>query len=540
MVPSGGGDVKTSGYLMGSRRLLEEIRRREKNVPPAVAHMQDLLEHIDTNAAQIASALAASRRRRSQEGLAGVSALLQEQDKLLKELKVAGHSFKCKPRRKRPRPSTTLHSRQDTPPDQTSMGKDNLVRGIGRMSNLVMQRGKGSFVWTTDNRKLLDFTSGIAVTNLGHCHPRVVEAAQKQVATLVHGQVNIGYHEPMLKLVDRLLPLMPTGLDSLFFATTGSEAVENAVKLARHATGKQNIIVFQGGYHGRTLGAMSLTTSKTIYRAGFGPLMPGVTVVPYPYSVHGPVYDNEECGAWCLDQLRLSLKQQTAPSETAAVLIEPILGEGGYVVPTKSFMQGLRQICTENDMLLITDEVQCGFGRTGEYFASNGHFDVTPDILVMAKGIANGFPLSGIASRKELTDRQPPGSMGGTYAGNAVSCAAALATQDVIRDELVLDNTKARGIELVEGLNRLKASGKYPILDVRGIGLMVAIEFDPKAVPAGTASRISQACLDHGMMVLTTSVFETLRLMPPLTLSAEECQLGLDIFEKALDDVFAK
>jgi 4-aminobutyrate aminotransferase len=308
------------------------------------------------------------------------------------------------------------------------MGKQHLARGVGRMADIVMKRGQGSWIWTADNRKLLDFTSGIAVTNLGHCHPRVVEAAQKQVATLVHAQVNIGYHAPMLELTDRLLPLMPKGLDSLFFATSGSEAVENAVKLARHATGKQNIMVMQGGYHGRTFGAMALTTSKTVYSAGFGPLMGGVKVVPFPYSLHGPIYNDEQMSQWCLDQVKLALKQQSAPSDTAAILLEPVLGEGGYVVPPKSFLQGLRRICDEHDILLIADEVQSGFGRTGEYFAIDGHFGVVPDILVMAKGIANGFPISGLASRKELTDRQPPGSMGGTYAGNAVACAAAIAT----------------------------------------------------------------------------------------------------------------
>ncbi|KAF1334946.1 4-aminobutyrate transaminase, partial [Globisporangium splendens] len=278
----------------------------------------------------------------------------------------------------------------------------------------------------------------------------------------------------------------------------GAESIENAVKLARHATGKQNIIVFQD-----------------IVPHWVWSLMGGVTVVPYPYAVHGPIYDEgihfcnstKLCSAWCLDQLRLALKQQTAPTDTAAVLVEPLM-------------------------------VQSGFGRTGEYFATNGHFDVVPDILVVAKGIANGFPLSVVASRKDLTDLQVPGAMGGTYAGNPVSCAAAIATQDVIRDELVLENTKARSRQFFAGLERFKASGKYPILDVRGLGLMVAIEFDAKAVPVGTAARISQSCLAHGMMVLTTSIFETLRFMPPLTVSAEECNLGLEIFEKALQDVF--
>ncbi|CAI5734516.1 unnamed protein product [Hyaloperonospora brassicae] len=421
------------------------------------------------------------------------------------------------------------------------MGKQHLARGIGRLSDLVMTKAKGSWVWTSTDRKLLDFTSGIAVTSVGHSHPKVVAAVQKQAATLVHAQVNIGYHQPMLDLTDKLLPVLPASLDSLFFACSGSEAVENAVKLARHATGKSRVIAFQGGYHGRTIGTMSLTSSKTVYSAGFGPLMPGVTFVPYPYALHGPLTNDDEKNAeWCLEQLRVALKQQSAPRDTAAIIIESVLGEGGYVVPPTSFMKNLRDLATANDILLIADEVQSGFGRTGSHFAIDGHFDVQPDILAFAKGIADGYPISGIASRKELTDTQPAGSMGGTYAGNAVACAAAIATQEVIAEENVLENTRARGAQLRAGLDELKASGRYPIVDVRGLGLMIGVEFDFTTTPKGTAHRISLACLDHGMMLLTTSIYETLRFMPPLTVTESECALALEIFRKALDDVFEK
>ncbi|ETV84900.1 4-aminobutyrate transaminase, variant 1 [Aphanomyces astaci] len=376
-----------------------------------------------------------------------------------------------------------------------------IARGVGRLSNMVLTKGSGSFVWNMEGQKLLDFTSGIAVTSLGHCHPRIVEAVQKQAAELVHGQTSVAYHEPMLKYASALLPLLPRRMDSLCFFTTGAEAVENAVKLARHATEKPNVIVFQGGFHGRSVGAMSLTSSKTIYKAGFGPLMSGVFVMPYPYTLHSPFSDPAECSAWCLEQVELALKQQTAPSETAAMLIEPILGEGGYVAPPPGFLQGLSSLCYEHDILLIADEVQCGFGRTGSMFAIDGQYDVVPDILVMAKGIANGYPLSVIASRNELTDLQPPGSMGGTYAGNAVSCAAALATLDAFEEENTLINASVRGAQLVAGLTKLQ--DLFPILDVRGVGLMVAVEFD-KSVPPGTVSRICQACVEYGMLLLPT------------------------------------
>ncbi|EQC34534.1 hypothetical protein SDRG_07861 [Saprolegnia diclina VS20] len=415
--------------------------------------------------------------------------------------------------------------------------KQNIARGIGRLSNMVLSKGKGSFVWNTEGQKLLDFTCGIGVTNLGHCHPKVTHAVQQQAATLVHGQVGVAYHEPMLKYVSSLLPVLPKTLDSLFFASTGAEAVENAVKLARQATGKSNVIVFQGGYHGRSFGTMSLTTSKTIYSAGFGPLLSNITTVPFPYALHSPATDEESCVNYCIAELELAFKQRCAPKDTAAILIEPVMGEGGYVPVPKAFMHALRRLCDEHNILLIADEVQCGFGRTGSMFAIDGLYNVTPDILVMAKGIANGYPLSAIASRRELTDLQPPGSMGGTYAGNAVAIAAASATLEVFEEERILENTRVRSEQLMHGLERLKA--KYPVLDVRGAGLMLAMEFDETAAP-GTAARVCQSCVDKGMLLLSTSVYETLRFIPPLNISADEVALGLDILDAALADVFGE
>ena len=255
----------------------------------------------------------------------------------------------------------------------------------------------------------------------------------------------------MLDLIERLKPKMPSAeLDTFFFANSGAEAVENAVKLARHATKRPNIIVFQGSYHGRTLGTMALTTSKTIYSAGFGPLIPGVHVAPFPYhqqwSAHkaDPTkFDAEWCSQESLNQLEILLKQRSHPEETAAILLEPVQGEGGYIAPPASFMQGLRKICDKHGILLIADEVQSGFGRTGKMFAIE-HTGVTPDIMVMAKGIASGYPISGIVSRKELMDRQPAGSMGGTYSGNAVACAAAKATLEIFEEENIIENVNAR------------------------------------------------------------------------------------------------
>ncbi len=364
-------------------------------------------------------------------------------------------------------------------------------------------------------------------------------AAQEQVGKLIHGQINIVFHPPALKLAEKLREVVPAGLDTFFFSNSGAEAVEASIKLARQATGRTNIIVFQGGFHGRTIGAMSLTTSKTIYRVGYQPLMAGVFVAPYAYCHRCPVkraanLPDGECCNNPLDQVRLLLKQQTAPQETAAILLEPVLGEGGYVMPPVSFMQGLREICDEHGILLIADEVQSGFGRTGKFFVVE-HFGVTPDILIMAKGLASGFPLSAIAARREIMDKWIPGSHGGTYGGNAVSCAAAVETINVIRDEGLLQNAVERGAQLTDGLTELQ--GRFPIADVRGAGLMVGVEFADD-VAYGTVGKISKACLDQDMLLLTTSIYETIRFIPPLTVSAEEIEAGLRIFERALAQVF--
>ncbi|RCI06424.1 hypothetical protein CU098_012794 [Rhizopus stolonifer] len=414
-------------------------------------------------------------------------------------------------------------------------GKKHIAAGIGRSTELVIEKAKGTYVYTVDGKKYLDLTTGIGVTNTGHCHPTVVKAVQEQAGNLSHGQVNIFYQKPMLDLIDGLLPKMPSPrLDTFFFWNSGSEAVEAAIKVARHATKRQNIIVFQGSYHGRTFGTMALTTSKTIYSAGFSPLMPGVHVAPYPYfqqwachKADPKQFTPEWCGEEALHQLEILLKQRTDPKDTAAILIEPVQGEGGYVVPPQNFLAGLRKICDKHGILLICDEVQSGFGRTGKMFAVE-HFGVEPDILVMAKGIASGYPLSAIVSRKEIMDLQPAGSMGGTYAGNAISCAAAKATLQVFEEEKLLDNCAARSEQFFKTL-REKIPALLPegvTCDIRGKGLMIGIEF--MGVPYGFASSVAAEALKLDTLILTTSIYETLRLIPPLNITEEETSLALE------------
>src|SRR5512135_1204735 len=324
----------------------------------------------------------------------------------------------------------------------------------GRIFNFVAERAEGPYIYTTDGRKLLDFTCGIGVTNTGHCHPKVVEAIRQQAGAFIHAQANIVIHQPMLHLIEELRQIVPPSIDGFFFSNSGAEAIEGAVKLARAATGKQNIIVFSGSFHGRTAGTMALTTSKTIYRAGFGPLPSGVFVTPFPYAFRLGMTE-EQASAYALEQLEFLLASQTAPKDTAAILIESVLGEGGYIVPPTSFMKGLREIADKHGILLIFDEVQSGFGRTGKWFALE-HFGVVPDIMTVAKGIASGLPLSGVFSRLELMKKWQTGSHGGTFGGNAVACAAGVATIRAMRDEDMPGNATRMGVQLVSGLRKLQ------------------------------------------------------------------------------------
>ncbi|MEM7115117.1 MAG: aminotransferase class III-fold pyridoxal phosphate-dependent enzyme [Chloroflexota bacterium] len=405
----------------------------------------------------------------------------------------------------------------------------------GRLSQIVVERAEGCYMYDGDNNRYLDFTSGIGVTNTGHCHPQVVEAIQAQTSKLIFGQANVVVTSNFINLVDELKTVMPSHLDGFFFSNSGAEAVEAAVKLARQATGKPNIIVFQGSFHGRTAQTMAMTTSKTIYRAGYTPLPSGVFVAPYPYSYRYG-WSEEETADFCLNELEYVLKGQTAPSETAAIVIEPVLGEGGYVVPSAKFMQGLRKLCDKHGMLLIMDEIQSGFGRTGKFFAHE-HFDVRADIVIMAKGLASGMPMSAIAAPLDLMKKWPTGTHGGTYGGgNALAAAAAAATVRVIRDEGLVANAAARGQQLMDGLEELQ--GRYPFFgDVRGLGLMVGVEIGTsrRAPDAALTSKIQQGCMEQNMLLLSCGTYSNVvRWIPPLVVSEQQINDGLQIFDKAV------
>ena len=411
-----------------------------------------------------------------------------------------------------------------------------MTPALSRIFNFVAERAEGSYIYTDDGKKLLDFTSGIGVTNTGHCHPKVVEAIREQAGSFLHAQANIVIHKPMLQLIEELRKIVPPSIDSFFFANSGAEAVENAVKVAKAATGRQNIIVFNGSFHGRTHATMALTTSKTGYRTGFGPLPSGIYVSPFPYAFRLGVSE-EQASAYALEQLEYLLASQTAPKDTAAILIESVLGEGGYIVPPVSFMKGLREICSKHGILLIFDEVQSGFGRTGKWFALE-HFGVVPDIMTVAKGLASGMPLSGVFTRTEIMKKLDVGSIGGTYGGNAVSCASAVATIRVMKEEKMLENASERGIQLMTGLRKLQE--EYPqIGDVRGKGLMIGTEFiiegsrPEKAKPM--VKDIVHAAEDANLLLLTCGTYDNVvRWIPPLNVTSEQINDGLKVFEGTL------
>ncbi len=408
-----------------------------------------------------------------------------------------------------------------------------------RYTDIIAARAEGCTLVDQGGKKYLDFTCGFGVTNTGHCHPRVVEAIREQAGLLLHGQATIVYHQPMLELVRALLPILPPGIDGLFFGNSGAEAVEGAIKLARHATGRVNLISFQGGFHGRTAGALAVTTTKTVYRAGYQPLPAGVFVAPYPYAYRYG-WSEEQTSQWCLEELNHLLVTQTAPHETAAVIIEPILGEGGYVVPPAAFLKGLQDLCRKYGILLILDETQSGFGRTGRWFALE-HFNLQPDILVVGGGMGSGLPISGVFSRLDLMQQWVSGSHGGVFGGNALSAAAAVATLRALQDEKMLENAQERGAQLLSGLRALQL--QYPLIgDIRGLGLMVGVEFrTPERKPDKAAAKaVIHACLEQGLILLTCGPYDNvIRWVPPLVVTAEQIDQALAVFAAALKETTA-
>jgi 4-aminobutyrate aminotransferase len=413
-----------------------------------------------------------------------------------------------------------------------------------RYTDLVVERGEGSWIETVDGERYLDYTSGIGVTNTGHAHPRVAAAIAEQATRIIHAQQNILYHKPGLELHARLPRLFPGLRDGeeagLFLSNSGAEAIEAAVKLAKYATRRPAVIAFRGGFHGRTHGAMALTSSGVKYRGHFEPLPGSVHFAPFPYVLRNPTGRTDAAAlAYSLAAVEELFATVIYPDDVAAFLVEPILGEGGYVIPPDGFLPALREIADRHGILLIADEVQTGFGRTGRMWATDW-YDARPDIVVMAKGIASGMPLSGILARRELLERFGPGAHGGTYGGNAVACAAALATLDVIEDEGLVARAEHLGARLLSGL-RKAAAGHRCVAEVRGRGLMVAIEFaDGNAlVPRpDLAKALLAEAFRRRLLLLTCGTWsQAVRIIPPLVTIEDEIDKAIDTIGAALDAI---
>jgi 4-aminobutyrate aminotransferase len=416
----------------------------------------------------------------------------------------------------------------------------NLTPVLGRYFERDWSHGHGHRLYDTDGTAYLDFANGIAVTALGHVHPRVTAAIHAQVDRLIGPISAIGFTEPISRLATEITATFPDPLDSILFLNSGSEAIDGALKLARRVTGRPGIIAFRGGFHGRTWGATSVTSSALNYRTGYEPLLPGVhlTTFPMPYRE----FDGDE--AMAIETSMRDLRDLTSsvipPSAVASILIEPVQGEGGFNPAPPAFLLELRAFCDEHGILLIADEVQSGYGRTGRMWAFE-HAGIVPDVVVIAKSIANGLPLSGIVSSRDLQERWGRGAHGSTYAANPVACAAGLAVLETIRDEGLLSNAVARGAELTTGLQRIAAEDDR-IGDVRGQGLMVGVEFvrdRATRTPDGDLpDRLMVACAEAGLLILTCGrQHEVVRWIPPLDVSSAEINEAIEIFGETLGSI---
>lgn len=419
----------------------------------------------------------------------------------------------------------------------STLKKATLSPLLKQATPVVVERALGSWIYGTDGEKYLDFTTGIGVTSTGHCHPRVVEAAREQAGIIIHAQYTTVMHKPLIALTEKLGEVLPSGMDSIFYANSGSEAVEAAIRLARMATGRPNIIAFHGGFHGRTVAAASLTTAGTKFRSGFSPIMGGVHIAPFPYAFRYG-WDLETAIDFALRELDYLLQTISSPADTAGFIIEPVLGDGGYLPTPPRFLEGLRERADRHGIVLILDEVQAGVGRTGKFWGHQ-YSTISPDVLITAKGLASGFPISAIAASTELMSKAWPGSQGGTYGGNAVSAAAAVATLDVVREENLVENARVRGDQLRAGLDALRL--KNPLMgDVRGLGLMQAIEFVTEAGEpnAALANAVQQAAIAQNLLLLTCGAGgNVVRIIPALNVGTEEVATGLDRLGAALQAV---
>ncbi|KOF14393.1 4-aminobutyrate aminotransferase [Ensifer adhaerens] len=406
-----------------------------------------------------------------------------------------------------------------------------VARGVGVTTQVYADRAENAEIWDIEGRRYIDFAAGIAVVNTGHRHPKVIEAAKAQLERFTHTCHQVVPYENYVRLAERLNSLVPGDFKKkTIFVTTGAEAVENAVKIARAATNRSAVIAFTGGFHGRTFMGMALTGKVAPYKTGFGAMMGDIFHVPFPVELHGTSVDDS------LSLLDKLFKADVDPNRVAAFIVEPVQGEGGFYEVPRDFMRKLRELADKHGILLIADEVQTGFSRTGKYFAME-HFDVVADLTTMAKGLGGGFPIAAVTGRAEVMDAPGPGGLGGTYGGNPVGVAAANAVLDVIEQEDLNGRADLLGRRLKQGLRSLQDAVPQ-IADIRGIGFMIAAEFN---LPGSTtpnpefANAVRQKALDKGLILLTCGVHgNVIRFLAPITISDTVFSEAVDILDNVL------
>jgi 4-aminobutyrate aminotransferase/(S)-3-amino-2-methylpropionate transaminase len=415
-----------------------------------------------------------------------------------------------------------------------------IPRGVSNSLAIYAERAANAELWDVEGRRYIDFGSGISVLNTGHLHAKVKEALAQQLEKITHACFQVTPYESYVALAEKLNEAAPgkTPKKTLFL-TTGAEAVENAIKIARAATGRSGVIAFENSFHGRTNLALALTGKVRPYRQDFGPFAPNIHTLPYPYVYRCPQHsgtDGSDCHEW-REALERAFLTRIPAEQVAAIIVEPVQGEGGFIVPPAHFLPELRDICTEHGILLIIDEVQSGFGRTGKLFAIE-HSDVAPDLMLMAKSLAGGLPLAAVVGRAEYLDAPLPGGLGGTYGGNPVACAAALAVLDVFAREGLADRGRALGEQAMARMREWRE--RYPLVgEVRGLGAMVAVELvtdRAQRTPAtGAAGRILVEARERGLILIKAGLYDNvIRLLMPLVTTDDELAEGLDILEAAL------
>lgn len=409
-------------------------------------------------------------------------------------------------------------------------------RGVASATAVFAVKAENSEIWDADGKRYLDFAAGIAVCNTGHRHPKVMAAIARQCEAFVHTAFQVVPYETYITLAERLNQLAPINDAKTLLMTTGAEAVENAVKIARHYTRRPAVISFVGAFHGRSLLTMGMTGKVVPYKTGFGPFPASLYHAPFPIAHHGVSVQDS------LNALERLFKADVEPEQVAAIILEPVQGEGGFYIAPKEFMQALRQLCDKHGILLICDEVQTGFARTGKLFATE-YYGIEPDLMTIAKSLAGGIPLSGVIGKAKIMDSPEPGGLGGTYGGTPLGCAAAQAVLDVIDDEQLCERSKRIGARMIERINAMKQRpDTTPIGDVRGLGAMVAFELvkqrgghvpDPDKVKLLTAK-----VLEHGLILLSCGIYgNTIRLLAPLTIPDLQLEEGLAILERSLVEI---